>query len=260
MSFGQITISPTNLFVDNQSKFGTYLVINGSNTSQELSIDFVFGYSDSDEDGNRFIVYDDSVRAKQYSITDWIRAFPRNFTLQPGQRQLVRLRVNSPSTIEDGTYWARIKTASTPLSSTVETQTTDGVSATVGFKIEQVTGIYLKKGNVTTGIEVTDMSTTLLESGKLDVIADILRTGNSPFLGSIMLNVYDVNNKKIDVQSRVSTTIFFDGIYKQEIDISDLTPGDYSVEMVFQTQRNDVQASEIVQGPTTSKMISFSVQ
>lgn len=256
----QVTISPTNLFIDHQSKFGTYMVINGSNEPQEISIDFIFGYSDTDSDGNRFLVYDDSAKAEQHSIKDWIRAFPRNFTLQPGQRQIVRLRVNSPNDVPDGTYWARIKTASSPESPPVELQSTEAVTARVGFKIEQVTGVYLKKGDVSTGIEITEMRTNQINEGVLEVLADILRTGNSPFLGSIQLNVYDSNNRKLDIPSFISTTIFFDGTHKQEVDISSLNPGNYSVEMVFETQRNDVSSADLVQAPKTSKKIPFSIQ
>ncbi len=256
----QVTISPTNLFINHQSKFGTYMVINGSNQAQEISIEFIFGYSDSDADGNRFLVYDDSVKAEQYSIKNWIRAFPRNFTLQPGQRQIVRLRVNSPNNLEDGTYWARIKTTSSPESAPVELQASETVTARVGFKIEQVTGVYLKKGTVSTGIEITGMRTNKAENGMLEVVSDIIRTGNSPFLGSIEVNLYDSDNKKLDVPSFISTTIFFDGTHKQEIDISTLSPGTYSAEMVFRTQRNDVSSSDLVQGETISQKTTFTIQ
>ena len=257
----QVTIAPTNLFIDSQSRFGTYMIINGSNQAQEISIEFLFGYSDTDEQGNRSLVYDDPQKETQHSIADQVRAFPRNFTLQPGQRQIVRLRVNAPADLDDGTYWARIKTTSSPEAPPVELQSTETVTARVGFKIEQITGLYLKKGDVTTGIVIGDMRTNQREDGILEVLADVNRIGNSPFLGTITANIYDSNNKKINTPGNfVSTTIFFDGVHKQEINVSSLAPGTYRAELVFETQRNDISSGDIVQSETSSKSVTFSKQ
>lgn len=257
----QVTIAPTNLFIDSQSRFGTYMIINGSNQAQEISIEFLFGYSDTDEQGNRSLVYDDPQKETQHSIADQVRAFPRNFTLQPGQRQIVRLRVNAPADLDDGTYWARIKTTSSPEAPPVELQSTETVTARVGFKIEQITGLYLKKGDVTTGIVIGDMRTNQREDGILEVLADVNRIGNSPFLGTITANIYDSNNKKINIPGNfVSTTIFFDGVHKQEVNVNSLAPGTYRAELVFETQRNDISSGDIVQSETSSKSVTFSKQ
>lgn len=56
----QVTIAPTNMFIDGNARFGTYMVINNSNETQEISIDFLFAYSQTDEQGNRSIIQDDS--------------------------------------------------------------------------------------------------------------------------------------------------------------------------------------------------------
>lgn len=257
----QVTIAPTNLFIDSQSRFGTYMVINGSNQAQEISIEFLFGYSDTDDQGNRSIVYNDSLKMVQHSIADQVRAFPRNFTLQPGQRQIVRLRVNAPADLEDGTYWARIKTTSSPEAPPVELQSTETVTARVGFKIEQITGLYLKKGDVTTGIVIGEMRTNQREDGILEILAGVNRIGNSPFLGTITGNIYDSNNNKINIPNAfVSTTIFFDGVHKQEVNVSSLAPGTYRAELIFETQRNDISSGDIVQSETSSKSVTFRKQ
>jgi hypothetical protein len=260
-AIAQVTIAPTNLFINNQTKFGTYMVINGSNQPQEISIEFIFGYSDTDENGNRFLVYDDSVAAEKHSITDWTRAFPRNFTLQPGDRQIVRLRVSAPNDIEDGTYWARIKTSSLPESAPVEVESSETVSASIGFKIEQITGVYLKKGNVTTGIDIQTLNTQLNEENNiLSVLADIARTGNSPFLGTIQVDIFDANNKRVLTPAVVATTIFFDGKHKQDIDVSSLKAGTYTAEISFRTERSDISGADIVQAQTVSKKTSFDIK
>ncbi len=254
--FAQVTIAPTNLFIDSRTKFGTYLVINGSNESQEINVDFLFGYTVSNEDGSRKVVYEDDEKAAEYSAANWVRAFPKSFTLAPGQRQVVRLRVVAPNDLADGTYWSRIRTTSSPVSTPVEVQSNEAITARVGIEIAQVTGLYYKKGDVTTGIDITDMSTKMGDDGVLEVLADIKRTGNSPFLGSITANILDTDGNVVTT-SFVSTTIFFDGKYKHEIDLSTVQTGNYQVELKFDSRRGDVSSNEIVQMQPVSKIISF---
>ncbi|HLR77407.1 MAG TPA: hypothetical protein VK106_07070, partial [Balneolaceae bacterium] len=74
LSIGQITLTPTNIFVNSKTRFGSYMVINNSNKTQEISIDFVFGYSKIDDEGNKSFMYDDSSEvAEKFSAAQWIR-------------------------------------------------------------------------------------------------------------------------------------------------------------------------------------------
>jgi len=242
---GQITISPTNIFIEENTKFGTYLVLNGSNEAQEVSVDFIFAYTKTDENGVRSVVYDDTVKQAEHSADSWVRSFPRNFTLAPGQRQVVRLRVTPPNNLEDGSYWARIKTRSTAQTPPVELQNDASVSARVGITIEQITGLYFKKGDVTTGIDVLNTIASLTEDGFAEARVKLLRTGNSPFLGSITMNIKDANGNIVKSSFR-STTIYFDGTHSQETDIEGLPAGNYTIELTFESQRSDVSSDDIV--------------
>lgn len=254
----QVTIAPTNLFIDSNNKFGTYMVINGSNQTQEISIDFFFGYSTTDEDGNRSLVSRDSIASESYSISDYIRAFPQNFTLSPGQRQIVRIRVNAPNDLDDGVYWARLRTKSTPESPPIEIASDNAVAALVGISVEQVTGLYYKKGDVTTGIQIQKIHTDLINPNNLDVLIDLERVGNSPFLGTINVSLVDSKNKIISENS-VSTTIFFDGVYKQTLGLEDLPSGDYNINVSFETRRSDISQQDLVQMETVTATTTVTI-
>ncbi|MFV1884480.1 MAG: hypothetical protein ACMZ7B_08335 [Balneola sp.] len=256
----QVTISPTNLFIDDNAQFGSYMVINGSNEAQEISIDFFFAYSHSDENGTRGIVQDDSVSESLYSIADNVRAFPRNFTLAPGQRQTVRLRVSGTNELQDGTYWSRIKTTSTPETPPLEIQNNDAVTARVGIKVEQVTGLFFKKGSVTTGIEINGIETSTENDGNtLNVLVDLLRTGNSPFLGTITTEVLNAQGSSV-LSDFVSTSIYFDGKFKQQLNIQDLQPGSYQIKVTFESSRTDIDQSRLVQMPVSTQTVPFSIR
>lgn len=257
--FSQVTIAPTNLFVEENSRFGTYMVINNSNENQEISVDFVFSYSALNENGQRRIVEDDSVSAQTHSIAQHVRAFPQNFVLTPGQRQIVRLRIAAPNNLEDGTYWARIKTSATPEAPPVELEQTETVTASLGLIVEQVTGLYYKVGSVTTGINIQNITPKPGEDGVLEILTKYERTGNSPFLGSIITSLVNASGEVVQ-QGRSSTTLYFGGTHRQELNTMDLEPGNYTIQVEFVTQRNDVSPEDLVQMQPTSQSTSYTIR
>lgn len=256
---GQVTIAPTNLFVEENSRFGTYMVINNSDENQEISVDFVFSYSALNENGQRRIVEDDSMRAQEYSVAEHVRAFPQNFVLTPGQRQIVRLRIAAPSDLDDGTYWARIKTSATPESPPVEIEQAENVTASLGLIVEQITGLYYKVGSVNTGIEIQSITPNLTEDGVLEVLTNYERTGNSPFLGSILTSLVNSAGEVLQ-QGRTSTTLYFSGTHSQTLNVSDIEPGEYTIRVEFLTQRNDVSPEDLVQMQPVSQSISYTIR
>lgn len=250
----QITIAPTTLFMTERSNVSNFLVINNSSEPQEVSVNFFFGYVKTDDEGNRQIVNEDDELAADYSLADWLRGFPRTFTLQPGERQTVRIRANPPSGLEDRTYWSRIRTSSNPVTPPVEEQQADAVTARINVRIDQVTGIYLKKGDITTGIEVNNIELSQ-EDGQLTALVDVDRTGNSPFIGTVTSYVTADGEELLNRQS--TTTIFVDGVHRFSFDVSDLEPGDYQFNIRFETSRRDIRDEELIQGETANAAKEF---
>jgi len=250
----QITIAPTMVFIDQQERFGSFLVLNGSDQAQEVSIEFPFGYPTTNNEGNVEMVYDDSSRAQQYGISNLVKGFPQNFVLQPGQRQTVRMTVR-PKEFSDGTYWTRIKTTSSAQNPAVGEETDDGITAQITYKFEQVTTLFYKHGNTNTGIEIQEFTHQNSEDN-FEFIADVNRSGNSPFLGSIILTISD-NNGNTVVEKRTSTSIYFN--YRQIFEVAqdELENGEYTAEINFETQRPDVPTENIVQMEPVSQSISF---
>lgn len=251
----QVSIAPTNMFLEGNTRFGTYLVINNSNTTQEISIEFDFSYSQTNENGDRVLVSTDSTKESLHSIANYVRAFPRNFTLAQGQRQTVRLRISPPNDLPDGTYWARIKTLSTPESPPIELESSDVVAARVSIQVEQVTGLFYKTGELTTGIDIQDINTEYdATTGDLTVFTDFNRTGNSPFLGSITTSL--LNNQGEELRRDFSSTsMYFDTKIRSDFNIDDLPVGTYTIRTFFESKRSDITDSDLVQMvPATSEI------
>ena len=258
-SVAQITIAPTMVFIDQQNRFGTFLVLNGSDEPQEVSVEFPFGYPITSEEGNIQMVYDDSTSAEEYGLNNHVRGFPRNFVLQPGQRQVVRVTIR-PGNFSNGTYWTRIRTTSTPQTPAIAEQTDDEIRAQITYKFEQVTTLFYKHGQTNTGIEFRDLTHHVNEEeGNHEFIADVSREGNSPFIGSILLEIFDADGGKV-LERMTSTSIYFD--YRQVFDVpaESLEGGDYRAEITFRTQRPDVPRDKIIQMEPVTRSLSFSVE
>ena len=253
----QVTISPTSLFIDDQSRFGTFLVMNSSSQTQEVTLSFQFGYPGTDADGSMVMRYDDEEAASLHSITDWIRGFPRSFTLEPGQRQTVRLTVRPPGDIPDGMYWTRIKTTSNPLTPDVGQAPTEGVSAQINVNFEQIIAGFYKKGEVNTGIEFEDI-TVHTNGERASVLANMTRSGNAPFLGSMLLLVKDASGNQV-AESRSSTTLYFDGLKRIEFDTEGWSEGEYTAELRFESRRSDIPRTDLIQIEPVSQSVNFTI-
>lgn len=250
----QITIAPTMVFVDQQNRFGSFLVLNGSEEAQEVSIEFPFGYPVTSPDGNINMVYDDSAAAERYGISDVVRGFPQNFVLQPGERQTVRLTIR-PKDFTDGTYWTRIKTTSNAQEPPVGAASDDEITAQITYEFEQVTTLFYKHGDTNTGIDINAFAAR--DAGEnIEFVVDVSRTGNSPFLGSIILKLTDADGN-VSAEKLASTSIYYD--YRQIFTIpkSDLKDGMYNATVTFETRRPDVASEDIVQMNPVSRSISY---
>ncbi|GAA5521478.1 hypothetical protein LQ318_06985 [Aliifodinibius salicampi] len=251
----QITIAPTMVFIDQQNRFGNFLVLNGSDQAQEVSIEFPFGYPATNAEGEVQMIYDDSTKAEQFGISNLVKGFPQSFVLQPGQRQVVRLTVR-PKDFSDGTYWTRIKVTSNAQNPPIGEETDDEITAQITYKFEQITTLFYKHGETNTGIKINDF-THRKSDNSITFLADVSRSGNSPFLGSINLNILDSEGNTLLTRS-AATSIYFD--YRQTFDIpkDSLDEEEYTAEISFESQRPDVARENIIQMEPVSNSISFS--
>lgn len=257
-STSQVTVAPVLITLDDQNRFGTYMVQNRSDSPQDVTVDFVFGYPSSDSLGNTYMVYDDSVSAGRYSAAPWVRAFPRVFTVAPGQQQTVRLTSRPPSNLEDGMYWARIKTSASARPDEADTLGSTTIGARIIFRFEQITTVMFRKGTVITGIE-TGTHTISEADDTHHLLLTLRQTGNAPFLGTMEVVVSDANDQNV-FEHNEPVAIYFDVEKKIAIPSDKLEPGSYKVQVRFKTSRADIPAASIVQAPTITDTFSFTVQ
>ncbi len=252
----QVSIAPTAVFMTDENPFQNLIVSNGSDTPQEISIDFRFGYPVSDEMGNISMHYDTT--AHESSLTENINAFPRNFILDPGERQTVRIAARGFGGFEEGTYWARVAVLASPLSPPVETVADDAIAARITMNFEQIIPAFFRRGEVSTGVNLNDIR-FYQDGDQGRFVFDLERIGNSPYIGSIAARIFDADgNEMMEQTSNIS--VYYDMLRSMTINLSELTAGDYRAEFTLQTQRRDISRERMIQVPPIQQTLDFSVE
>lgn len=238
----QVTISPTMLFFENN--FSSVMVINNANSPQDIQIETIFGYPVSDEFGYMTMAFGDDATETERSLTEIVRAFPRAFTLQPGQRQVVRLQARAPNTMPDGGYWTRLAVVATPQAAEIAAVEEGGVGAQLNFVFRQVIAAVYKRGNAAVSMNVNQVEFVYdAERSNRLLRYHVDMTGNAPFLGTISLRILNENGQVVH-EDRSVTSIYVDG-YRNFILPEDRVPnGNYIVELNFQASRQDVPSAQ----------------
>lgn len=253
----QVTISPTAVFIS-RDRFGSFVVINNSNLAQEVSIDFMQTYPSSDSLGNVMVKNAMESPERFKLITDWIRSFPRTFVLESGQRQTVRLTVRPAGTLDDGTYWTRLKVTSNPRTQEIGDVPQDQVATAITIRFEQLISGFYKVGSVNTGITVNDIRHLKRDDSGL-LLVDYDLTGNSPFIGTIELKLTDTQGRTA-YEGRVVTSLYEDGIRNFAVPAGELPAGTYNATATFLAQRPDIPQADVVPMETVVRTMQVRVQ
>lgn len=256
--FAQIIISPYVVYMDELEKFGTFIVQNESDQEYEISISFIFGFPKSDSLGNVSMQYFQEPTDSLPSIVSWLRAFPRNFILQPNQKQIVRMTVRPPDSLESGTRWARIVTSSVPKAQPITNQNT-GISAKINFVLNQVTTVLYRKEPAEARIEINSIK-TFQDTTNLNLLVEYHRLGNSPFWADVMINLYDENDKLIS-DTNEYFPIYFDITKKYSFPLADLPKGNYTIELIINhNEKEDIPQSKIKSSEPVIKKLRATIK
>lgn len=245
----QVLISPTVIFVSEQSPTGRLIILNQSPHIQEITIAFSFGIPESDSLGNVTVKFQDSAVTDPNSALGWISAFPRSMLIKQDERQVVRLMVRPPQNLSDGEYWARVMISSqrndTPI-------LTIDKEKQIGTQLHMVTrqAIMFKyrKGDLTTQLDL-DRAVASLKDSTVEVMLDMANLGNASYVGMLHAILKDRSGQEID---RFDLRLAVYRQLRRKIDLSlagfDYNPP-YSVELEISNDgRFDINPQDLIRG------------
>jgi P pilus assembly chaperone PapD len=186
-----VSVSPTALYIDNRSRTAILTLYNSGALPEEITIDFAYGFPQSDSAGNVTVQTTTEPPAGEPSAMAWMRAFPRRLVLQPGQRQVVRVLVEPPANLPDGEYWARVLVSSRGGQPPIE-QTQGDVRLQLNVVTTLVMAANYRNGSLSTGVTMSGESARRVGAG-VQLQADFNRTGNAAYLGRMRAELVDAS-------------------------------------------------------------------
>jgi hypothetical protein len=234
-----VSVSPTALYIDSRTRTGMLTLHNPGTLAEEITIEFAFGYPQTDTAGNLTVPVTREPPAGEPSAMAWMRAFPRRLVLQPGQRQVVRVMVEPPADLPDGEYWARILVSSRGGQPPIE-QTQGEVRLQLDVATTLVMAANFRKGAVGTGLEVAAETAGRTADG-VTLQVDLRRTGNAAFLGRMRA---DLVNARGDVLGTAwdDLAVYREVRRRHVIPLPPGTEGPLFVQVTIDTEREDLPA------------------
>lgn len=249
------------MYITDQTNVSSLYINNNSQVAQEISVSAEFAYPGSDTLGNMITVDNDSVSAARYGITANLKIFPRQFVIQPGGQQVVRLQVKPLKGKPDGMYWSRVIVSSQTAAKDVDTvKVTEGVGTVINYVFKQNIPAFYRKGKVSTGL-TTGKVTTSVEKSKLVAVATLKPTGNAPFNGSVTARLFNSAGKEVAMQQQ-TLVAYFEVLRRIEIAIppEGLAPGTYTLGFTYETKRADISPIDLVQAKPVKSSIKVEIK
>jgi P pilus assembly chaperone PapD len=233
-----IVVAPTAVHLSDRSPSAAITLYNPSTNPEEVSVETVFGYPTTGEEGG-VLLHLDPESTDPRSAAGWIQALPRRLVVPPGQRRVVRLLARPPAGTPDGEYWTRLVLTSRGQSIPVS-GTPDTAQVQVGLDLEVRTIIALtyRKGAVTTSLRVDDFAPEI-RGDTLVLRPDLVRGGEGAYIGRLEVLVLDGDGVEV---GNWSEQVAVYRAYRRRLtyDVSDLAPGVYRVVLRLSTDRDDV--------------------
>jgi len=241
----QVKVVPTFLFMKEGQRSISFNVFNPAGGEVECWIEIKYGYATMDDTGRPAVIYD-SLSEGRLDASPWIKAWPKRFTMDVGESQLIRLTVTPPSTVPEGEYWARIL-VKTKLSRPL---VLEGANKATRANIIQVISIdipfHYRVGRLDAGVDILNPEITTIQGGRQRFSTDVRHTGNASFWGLFDLRFLDKTNNTLVVESKKHFVAYKDFKYTLGLDSLNIPPGNYTVQAIVNTKRPDILPSLIL--------------
>lgn len=201
----QISLTPKRVVIQASSKTGELRVSNGSGVVQEITLVAEFEYPVFDRNGDMRFQNSAETSLDVSSLDSVISIFPRQFLLEPGSTQVVRLFIDRRFEPPDGLYWTRIRVESFKHNTEPKADIiTEGVGPRVTFQVHQSLPVYYQHGDMQTNLKLMEQSLDTVDDK--DVLRSrFQRAGNGPFMGNVTTSISDEMG---EIQSNITQTFY----------------------------------------------------
>jgi hypothetical protein len=243
-----IVVAPTAVYLSDRAPAAAVSLFNPSTQAEEVTVEAVFGYPTTDENG-RIYVHLDPEAGDPRSAADWVQVLPRRLVVPPGERRAVRLLARPPVGLEDGEYWTRLvftaRGQSIPVGGIADSSR---VQVGLNLEVRTIIAVTFRKGEVSTSIGVEDFAPEL-RGDTLIVHPRLVRGGEGAFIGRMDVRLLDADDNEAAAWTE-QVAVYREYHRRYAYHLPDLSAGDYRVALRLSTDRDDVpEASRLMAPP-----------
>jgi len=253
-----VGIDPNMVVVSSTTRSGSLTLLNTRSQPVEVELTLQYGFAGTDSAGQSTVEMPDVVGEGEPDATGWITIFPRRLTIPPQSDQTIKFLARPPAGLPDGEYWSRVIIKARTGAAPVETvgATNEGITVGLTMETRTIIPLFYRKGRVSAGATISQLSASQMGDSVL-VTANLERTGEAAWLGTVTLNLVDAKGTVVASMLR-NHAAYTKTAPRYTIPIpADLPSGNYTVEMVLGTERTDVQ--DYLRIPTTGASATVQV-
>lgn len=254
----QVVVAPKMVTLSDNERFASVFVENRTNRPQEVELEFSFGYPVTDSLGGVSMHYGDEEAADSLAIDRFVRTYPQRFLLPPGQRQRVRLALQSTSDLPNGMYWSRLAFTASQFEEGTPPPERSAVQTRIHYRFKQVISVFYRHGSLETGLDIQQMRSSR-DDDNIYITSRVERTGNAPYLGTATLEVVHDSTGAVVSTQEDKAAVYFDMTHRFVIPRPDLDAGTYRARLTYETRRKDLASSELVPAEPASRTVLFAI-
>jgi len=215
-----VQVSSRAVFLSEQNRSGTITLQNPSEVPVAVSIFFEPGLPKTDHQGNFKRGSADSAEINHPNlIKDWVRIFPKDAVLAPGEARTIKFLAGPPKELPDGEYWATVVITSwNDLPEIQSEENPDSNNMQNIIPDETISIVNYRKGKLATRLEVIDTKFNRTDS-LIVLTVEMVNKGNAAYIGLLKCNLLDARNISI-AQGQVNIDVFDKAIRRVELPIA----------------------------------------
>lgn len=202
-AFARIDILPKKVVIDSRERSGEFTLLNLFDTKGNFRIE-ILSYK-QDENGVYKKLH--SPLDSNFNPDDFVRLSPRQFSLEPGGRQKVRLSVRKPTNLPDGEYRFHVKAMR--FADDTELENKQG-SVSLLMNMGVAIPVVVRHGNIMNDAKIESPELVKLgkNQNKPELHFNIKREGNSSTIGNLEIFWKDENDKEKKIGMVSNANIF----------------------------------------------------
>jgi len=240
-----ILVAPHALYLSDRQPTGEIFLVNQGGQAEDVTIDVVFGYPESDSTGEMQIRFDSTPGPDVPSAAGWLRAFPRRLRVPPGRRQAVRIQATPPAGLPGGEYWARLIVTSQPARDAALGEADSVVRAGIVFELRTVTSVAFRQGAVTTGLHLDSASARANGDSVVTWLA-LTREGNAAFIGSVSFELVNGAGETVKRWGPSPIAVYYGVNRRFVLPLDAARSGAFELRIAISTARTDIPANVVL--------------